>query len=184
MLRVITDRQRVADSQAAFRAALLSHPHQAIETTIGYQSGSVVEDVFWFQDLRIWGYWGLPRDEQHAARRYWNAFGVGMPEQSVGIVCEINPPRQGPDRRTAGAFAHDPSGRLFLLHRGRFNIHGGMTMAFFEAHYPKPYIAVEEGSSISRFIQVGEISAPGFGQLLSSFVFEVDRIKHLARRSS
>ena len=181
MLKVLSDVNEIAVAQDKFKKSLSRHLSSTIPVIIGYQSGSVDATVSWFSTIGIWGYWGLPPDDKSAGKRYWNAFGIGKPTPLVSIVCEINPSIQGINPRVAGAFALSPAGAISVLHRGRFNVSGGMKMIFFERNYPKPYIKALEGSKISRFIHIGDLDDPSFGKELSGFIYEVDRIKNLAR---
>jgi hypothetical protein len=53
--------------------------------------------------------------------RYWCTFGTGEPAEgvSLSIVCEVNIPIEGINRRVAGAFARDEAGLVCLLHGGK-----------------------------------------------------------------
>jgi hypothetical protein len=139
-------------------------------------------EVKWIPALDIWAYFGVPPEGKSSPnRRYWNVFGIGAPSQMVNIVCEINPPVEGIDRRIVGGFAKGLSDEIAVIHRGRFNVHGGMTMQYFRHHYAKPYITVADGTTQAEVIVVGVIGASQFGNDLRRFVFEVNRIKSLAR---
>jgi hypothetical protein len=78
------------------------------------------------------GIWGVfvrePRDHQsrEPLYRFWNSFGVADPNQhsSLSITVEINPPHEGENRRTAGVFLRDESGRLYVGHTGRLGGRG------------------------------------------------------------
>lgn len=86
---------------------------------VGYQGGGGTFDVFW---NAAHGFWSLL---SRADNRYWFCFGdhpepVGPRDgDGLDIVCEINPPLEGINRRCAGAFAQDEAGGVVLTHSGK-----------------------------------------------------------------
>ena len=183
MLTVLEKKAQIEMAREMLRDSLAPYASEAISVTIGYQGGNCDAPVTWLPSLGIWAYFGYRPGEKSPGRRFWNVFGIGKPSGMVGIVCEINPPLQGIDRRVQGAFARSSDGRLSVVHRGRFNIRGGITKGFFKKHYRGPYIPVNDGSRISYVIHVGKLSSQEFGESLRNFVVEVDRIKALGRSS-
>jgi hypothetical protein len=181
MLKVLSLSTNLENAQETFISCVEKIPHELVSTKLGYQSGSFETDVFWFPSLGIWMFLGLPPTNKSEGLRFWNAFGIGYPDQLVSIVCEINPSREGINRRTKGAFVFDEKGQILLCHRGMFNISGGMKLDFFRRNYRGKWIDAEEGNKISRFVKVTELIPTELGGPIRDFVLQVDKIKKLAR---
>jgi hypothetical protein len=114
----------IAIAQAQFVAVISGQETVTILVTVGFQSGNTEADVYWLPAFGIWAFFGEPPLEKSPGDRYWNVFGVGEPDGMVSIVSEINPPKRGINRQVGGAFARDPSGHTWVLHRGIFNANG------------------------------------------------------------
>lgn len=181
MLRVLATSPELESAQKAFVLSVQTIPHELVPTAIGFQGGTVDTKVVWLPTLGIWTYCDLPPSGASGGNRFWNAFGIGYPDKLVSIVCEINPSREGVNRRTKGAFVVDEKGQLLICHRGMFNIAGGMTGEFFRRHYRGVWLEASEGTHLSTFIRVGQINSVELGESLRNFVFQVDHIKKLAR---
>lgn len=182
MMRILEERESIQAAQDKSSQCLDKLRPERRRVRIGFQTGNVTRDVLWMRSLRIWAHFGLPPEGKSEGRRYWNVFGVGEPEGMMGIVCEINPPFEGIRRRVQGAFARDDEGQHWVVHRGFFNGHGGMTKEFFRRRYANDYVRVRDGQETNEVIVEGKLGAQGFGNDLAAFVREVDRIKRVARR--
>lgn len=178
MLTILEAAQDVDKAQAAFADSIRALSTETIPVTIGYQGGSHVAKVMLLPSVDIWAYLGYPPDEKSLGERYWNVFGVEMPAGLVPIVCEINPPFQGINRKAAGAFAKRSDERVSIIHRGRLN---GMSKRYFREHYRGTWVDALDGNAQAKVVLVATIGEPEFGAQLKHFVFEVQRIKHLAR---
>src|SRR5258706_14720894 len=130
MLKVLAGSRELESAQKAFVSSVQMIPHELVPTDIGYQGGTFPAKVIWLSALGIWAYFDLVPSDKSKGKRFWNAFGIGKPGRLVSIVCEINPSREGINRRTKGAFVVDEKGNLLICHRGMFNIKGGMTGEF------------------------------------------------------
>jgi len=97
----------------------------------------------------------------------------------LSIVCEINPHSGGIRRNVADGFAKDREGEIWVVHRGRFNITGGMTTEFYRKRYSKPWVAIGDDNKTSKVIPVGRLVAEDFGMGVHDLIFEVDRIKEI-----
>jgi len=183
MPTVILKASELQQAETAFEQSARALPHEPISTTLGYQSNSFDTRVLWLTTLGIWAYFDLPPKEksEQEAKRFWNAFGIGRPSGMVAIVCEINPSREGINRRTKGVFVKTENGKTLVCHRGTVNIAGGMTAEFFRQNYGGTWIEVDEGSRPISLIKVAELGSPDFGESLKAFIFEVARIKSLAK---
>ena len=183
MITILESKNEIARAQREFSRSLQNYKPELISVSLGYQSGHFDTEVSWVASLGIWAYFGVPPEGKSSrSRRYWNAFGLGRPAGMVNIVCEINPPIEKIDRKISGAFAKTEAGTIVVLHRGRFNVTGGMTMQFFRQRYSKQYITVADERTTADVILVGELGTPQFGSDLRFFIVEVDRIKSLARK--
>ena len=180
-MRILTDQKEIQKAQEIFRTSLDIYKPELIPVVIGYQSGSIAATVNWISKLGIWAHFGLPPEGKSEGGRFWNVFGLGKPSGMVSIVCEINPPFEGIRRVVAGAFIKDQAGDIWVVHRGRFNIAGGITKKTFRKLYPKPYVAVVDGDKKSDIILIGNLGSASFGESLQDFILQVDRIKEIAR---
>jgi hypothetical protein len=114
--------------------------------------------------------------------RYWCVFGLGWPEesQSLGLVCEINIPFKGINRRVAGVFARDETGRLALLHSGK--VGGGRPgigkEAFLEFYKDGRRVSVRwpDGQE-TRHLWLGWLDDPDLLRQIAAFVRLVERFK-------
>jgi hypothetical protein len=122
-LTLVTERDESLRAFDAFERAFTDGA-DSFRRDVGFQSGSWRVDVHWHGSVEIWGVFVRePRDHQsrEPLYRFWNSFGVADPNQqsSLSITVEINPPHEGENRRTAGVFFRDESGRLYVGHTGR-----------------------------------------------------------------
>ncbi len=82
---------------------------------LGWKGGGTETTVWYHPVCKLWTAF------ENRERRYLNFFGFGDPREQAGLspVVEINPPKEGLDRRMAGAFGVDEEGTSYLLHRGK-----------------------------------------------------------------
>ena len=87
-------------------------------------------DVYWSNDLGI----GFNYIENDDYNRYINGFGIEKPDDNskMYVVCEINVEKEGLNKTTAGAFAKDLKGNIYIIHRG--NIAGINRTEFFDKY--------------------------------------------------
>jgi 5-methylcytosine-specific restriction protein A len=116
MLRVIETKSEMDKVQRLFMNKLCKQEDKNGIISVGYKGESHRLKASWNRSLNIWWI------SDTSGNRYWNAFGITEPKWNTGsshnIVCEINPPFQGINRRIARAFAKDFNGKLYLMHRG------------------------------------------------------------------
>ena len=112
--------------------------------------------------------------------RYWNAFGLSdnTPKQNslLPIVCEINPPLEGLNRRVQGAFVKTEDEQLLLVHRGKI---GGGRRDIGRPLFFNNYQGQIRDINGRMFAIIGDISSPNLAQKVEFFMKEVDRIKSL-----
>jgi hypothetical protein len=175
MLFILTNRREIENAQREFVTKLEKRCDRQIPVKVGYRGGYVDCSIRWSQALGLWFY-----SEKIEGSRYWNAFGLSevVPRQNsmLSIVCEINPPVEGLNKRAQGAFAQDDYGHVWLVHRGK--IGGGKPgigrKLFFE-NYQGEVMEIA-GNKIAM---IGDISSPDFVEHIRNFVQEVERIKSL-----
>ena len=173
-MKILADRKEIERSQQAFKKTVSSAATEQVLTQIGYPSGHLDDaPVYWIASAALWAYFGLSADE----KRYWNVFGLGKPDNAVSIMCEINPPVRGIDRRPAGAFGR--SGRdLYILHRGNFNAYRGrIPNDFIRANFEGTWISAGDGERDSELLMVGKLSDPRFVYDLRDFVEAATRMR-------
>ena len=175
IMLLLTNQQEIKNAQHEFIMRLEEHCDKQIPVKLGYQGGYEECSINWSQALGLWFH-----SNKIEGSRYWNVFGLSnvAPQQNsmLSIVCEINPPVEGLNRRVQGAFVQDDNDHILLVHRGK--IGGGKPgigrKLFFENYQGK----VREINDV-KFIVIGDIISPDFINNIKYFVQEVDRIKSL-----
>ena len=170
-MTILADRTEIERSQQAFKEAVSSAATEQLLTKIEHPNGHLDDArVYWIASTALWAYFGFPPEEKSPGKRYWNVFGLGKPDNAVSIMCEINPPVRGIDRRPAGAFGR--SGRdLYILHRGNFNAYRGrIPNDFIRANFEGTWISAGDGERDSELLMVGKLSDPRFVFDLRHFV--------------
>jgi len=176
MLKIVEDEAAVRKCHALFVKSFKSFKDEDIQANIGHQGASTRMKVSWSARL---GLWNISR--RVPGNPYWNAFGLEKPEPSshIPIVCEINFPLRGIDRRIGGAMARDRSGRIFAVHRGK--IGGGkkgIGKTLFEDLYRGAWAVMEDGDTDTTVALIGELMSPRFARQVAQFVRKVDAIKN------
>ncbi len=176
MLKIVEDEAAIRKCHALFVKSFKSFKDGDIQANIGHQGASIRMKVSWSARL---GLWSISR--RVPGNPYWNAFGLEKPEPSshIPIVCEINFPLRGIDRRIGGAMARDRSGRIFAVHRGK--IGGGkkgIGKTLFEDLYRGAWAVMEDGDTETSVALIGELMNPHFARQAALFVRKVDAIKN------
>lgn len=176
MLKLLDDKTEIQKAQTLFISKLNNRADKQGIINVGYQGESQQLNAHWSRNLDLW--W-ITED---SGNRFWNAFGTGEPKWNTGyshsITCEINPPYKGIDRRIAGAFAKDPEGRLYLIHRGKLGGgRPGIGKALFTDEFRGTWEEVEDGTEFSRVALIASFDNPRFDEQIADFIHEVERIK-------
>ena len=174
-LPILTLRNEIENAQRQFVAKLEERCNRQIPAKVGYKGGYEECVIRWSPLLGLWFY-----SEIIEANRYWNPFGLSeaAPRENsmLPIVCEINSPVEGLNKRAQGAFMRDENGHIWLLHRGK--IGGGKPgigrKLFFENYQGE---TMEIGCE--KFAVIGDIDSLDFVDRVTNFVREVERIKGL-----
>ena len=184
MITALESKQDIAIAQRAFEDAFRQYVEESLLVDIGYQGGYARRDVIWMPSLDLWAHFGFPPSEKGPSNRYWNVFGVGKPSGMVSIACEINPPIEARNNPPAGVFARDEDSQLIVLHRGKFNVAGGINMEFVRNHFAGEWVQFTEKGNQMSGIKVAVIPSSRFGKGIRDFVLEVLRVKDLRRSSN
>jgi len=175
LLFILTSRHEIENAQRQFVAKLKERCNRQITVKVGRKGGHKKRVIQWSQLLGLWFY-----SEKRESSRYWNIFGLSevAPRENsmLSIVCEINPPVEGLNKRAQGVFMRDNNGHIWLLHRGK--IGGGKPgigrKLFFENYQGETKEIADE-----KFAEIGDIDSSDFVDQVTKFVREVERIKGL-----
>jgi hypothetical protein len=98
---------------------------------------------------------------------------------SVDITCEINPPKEGIDRRCGGIFLKDMASGFFLAHSGKVGGgRKGIGKASFLAVYSGSPETIQWPDGVtSEVVVVGKIDSKAFLDNLADYVRAVEAFK-------
>ncbi|WP_226891219.1 MrcB family domain-containing protein [Methanothermobacter thermautotrophicus] len=170
-LRIISDRDEIESQQKRLENILKERADKVVEGGAGFQGGEEKGKVYWMSDL---GIWYMTRFIEGS--RYWNGFGTEEPEEGGNrtIVCEINFPPEGINRRVGAAIARDPTGNYYVVHRGKLG--GNYSKRIFEENYHGEWTTVIDGDRQEKVVVIGKIDET-IPEKIRNFVYEVQRIK-------
>lgn len=172
---ILTHRHEIENAQQRFETKLEERCNRQIPVKVGYKGGYNECVIRWSQLLGLWFY-----SEKIEASRYWNAFGLSevAPRENsmLSIVCEINPPLEGLNKRAQGAFCSDNNGHIWLLHRGKI---GGGKPGIGRKLFFENYQGETRKIADDKFAVIGDIDSSDFVDQVTDFVREVERIKGL-----
>lgn len=146
---------------------------------LGFPSESFQTTFYWHSQH---GFWSAPEPDR-LVNRYWTAFGTSDPseDRTHTLICELNSPREGINRRTAGVLLRDASGRFIVAHSGK--IGGGRKgvgrQAFLD-HFQGDLTEVEwPDGRVTEVAVIDAVDSPRFLSNLGDFVREIERIKRI-----
>ncbi len=173
----LTSKSEIAAAFKLLRTRLVSDA-VPLRRTIGFPGGHVEALLHWRATEEMW----LHFNASNIENRYWCCYGVRDPsrEHDLDIAVEINPPKEGFDRRIAGAFVVEPGGRVFLAHSGK--IGGGKKGVGKDAFWnfylgPTSATVSWPDREETEVILIGEVRDPRLPQQIAAFVHEVARFK-------
>lgn len=175
MLKVIGKTKKINELQQKFVEVITDSFDSTVTSYLGYQGGSSELELHYSKKHNFW------LSPGQGDNRFWNAFGVGKPMayKNTSILCEINFPFRGIDRRIAGVFAKDSNGSIIVLHRGKIGGgRKGVGKKLFSDNFRGKFIDAIDGEQITTFAFVGHLFDDNFIEQLKDFVFEIDRIKN------
>ncbi len=177
MLRVVEEERALRRYVRRFESHFRRLPHEKKTLTLGHRGKSYEFRVYWIPSLGLW----LATDWK--GDYYRHVFGLTCLNQGqVSITCEINFPRSGIDRKVGGAFAVEPDGHVFVVHRGLLGGRKGIGKTFFVREYRGLWAEMEEKDTVSPVVVVGELTSVRFARQLSQFVRRVAEIKESKER--
>jgi hypothetical protein len=150
------------------------------ERRAGWQGGNRYLDIHWNAECEFWSH----LNDTMAKGRYWCCFGtkLGSENESHSIVVELNPPKSGVDRRTAGLFlTHDR--HVFVGHSGRIGGgRKGIGKRTFLNWYDGPLTEVDwlDGRRDSVIV-IGRLGSEELPSQIARFVDRVAAFKSGAR---
>jgi len=135
------------------------------QKTLGFQGGGKESTVHYFGSLNFW------IAIADSSNRYWNAFGLGNPfKDGSTIIVEINPPKEGIDRRISGTFIEDNERNIYMAHRGRVGGgRKGIGKKAFMAWYQGTTSVVKDGDKYRDMIVIGALDDKELVNKLAAF---------------
>ncbi len=152
---------------------------------VGYQGGNVETPVYWHPQEHFWVCFNPVNYRSELLGQY----GVLDPatRKSLHATVEINSPKSGVNRMTAGAFVRSHDGEIFLAHSGRVTITG--RNAATKGGFGNFCVGVDRGKvswpngKESEMFLIGRIDEEGFPQRVANFVHQVARFKGVAKNA-
>ena len=178
-LKVITDPKEIEKARDRFKNTLQEGTSQKLSRTIGWHGGSKKVDVYWWDKV---GFWAGFVD--HERGDYWSAFGTSDPtdRKNLTITCEVNVPFEGIDRRVAGVFACDDTGKIFIGHNGKIGGgRKGIGKDLFWKNYRGPEavnVCFPDGVELEMAL-IGHVDGKSLPEQMAHFIHEVERIKSI-----
>lgn len=183
-LTVLSDENEIKEAQEKLFKILTGRADKIVHGRVGFPGGSVAGKIYWISDLHFWYFneyvdksksWYDPR---LGKSRYWNAFGVNEPreDESNHILCEINSPPKGINRWVGGAFAKDPMGKYYLIHRGKLGGYGGYRKKDFIENYRGEWTTVIDGDRKTDVVVIGPLDDT-LPEKIKDFLYEIKRIR-------
>ena len=174
-MRILTEQKEIQNAQNRLIGWLASHCNVIIPVKLGHQGETVECSINWSASDGLWFY-----SRNIPESRYWNAFGIAEIRPSVGsllpIICEINPPIEGLNLFTQGAFVQKNDDSIFLAHRGKI---GGGRPGIGRTLFFNNYVGVVKDINGKKFAFLGEINSADIVMKILNFVQEVNRIKNM-----
>lgn len=159
----------------------LNRDCRVLRRKVGWPGGNGEYDLQWNSTLGIW----TMQEQFNVENRHILLLGTQNPEpkRMVGIVCEINPPRHGFNRRCAGVFLKDDDLSIYLAHTGK--IGGGRPgigrSTMFQNYLGNWHTVTWPDRKLSNVIVIGKIDSPLLSEHIAAFAREVQRIKNGVR---
>ncbi|WP_271729202.1 hypothetical protein [Aquimarina algiphila] len=183
-MRLITNKEEVANLHQKLVKKLNAFSTKKIRALTGHKGSSLEIDVYYSDKLDIW--WINKFVEGKSGIRYWNAFGIGepKPKRLAHIICEINYPKEGINRRVAANWIQDDNDFL-LAHSGKIGGgRKGVGKYGFIEHYNGVFEDVDVEGLSKKITVIGNLKDPNLPYQIKNFVFEASRIKDILVRNT
>lgn len=176
MITVEADRKQITKLQSEFYKRLIQFFPSSVDCWIGHPGGNFEDTVMYSPKLNLWFSHG------ENDNKFWNGFGVGEPVRGKNnsLNGEINFPKEGSNRRIAGAFGINDNGKVLILHRGK--IGGGKLSIgknYFIDNFRGDFVTAIDGDRETEFCLVGELYSKHFPLQVANFIKEIFRVKQL-----
>ncbi len=175
LLTPIVERAEIRKYYALFRKRLVLPSKK--KRRIGNRKGAEELPLSVHEDLGFWVFMSPDGDTQS-----WNPFGdldgaYQNPRAALPMICQINFPHEGINRRISGLFAKDDRGRVYVTHSGRLGGgREGIGKASFLDHIERAGSNVQWADiqwprgKPSRYILIGNPAAVDFRKRIADFV--------------
>ena len=173
--RPVTDERGI---QAAFDRLRKQLIEGAVEydRRIGYQGGNVDARVYWRAKERFW----VCFNPVNHASELLSQYGLGDPAdlKRLHATVEINSPKSGSSRMTAGAFVENDDHEVFLAHSGRVTTTSATNYSFkdFCTGVVQENVSWPKGKPSKMFL-IGRVDDETLREQIAKFVHEVARYK-------
>jgi hypothetical protein len=179
-VKPLTKFEDIRHAFSELRAMLRHGCRGPLRRTVGWQGGNREFPNIWWNDRHQ--FWML-FDPKSSGNRYWCTFGLENPVPSrsrmLKIICEVNPPYHGINRRCAGLFVVNRHGVVYLTHSGQIGGgHKGVGKHAFLRHYHGPTVTVDWPDRKTKAIPIGRINDPNLPGKMAAFVRQVAAFKH------
>ena len=174
VLSVVEDESEIRKCQDLFLNSIIKHSEETFDIKVGFPGGQDdEEETYWSNEL---GMWMQPIEIEGS--RYWHGFGLEKPnpKKSSTIICEINFPIKGINRRVAGVIAKDNNENYYILHRGKLG--GNYSKTNFEESYKGEWTLVQDGDRKTRMVLIGKLNDSNLPYNVRDFVKEIYEIKY------
>lgn len=158
---------------------------QPFRRRIGWPGGNGDYDIKWNPQERFW----TMQEQYPAKNRHILLLGSqnpAHPARMLGIICEVNPPQHGINRRCAGIFLKNERDEIYLAHSGKIGGgYSGIGKRVMRDLYPGAWVNVSwPDKKASEALILGKIDSPLLPSHIAVFVREVQRIKEHIRSNA
>ncbi len=173
-LEIIEFSEEIQKVQNKFLNVFKEDSNEIIKPTVFGFFGQKEGKTYWNDKFSI----SLSTEELED--RFWNGIGTIRPSSgsSVSIICEINFPKNGINRRVSGAFAKDDQNNYYVVYRGKLG--GGFHQKAFKKYYNGKWIRIKDNKRMTDMVVIGKLDDPNFLLKLKEFVIDVQRIKEFS----
>jgi hypothetical protein len=174
-LSPITNRKESKGAFDSLRFCVMAGAKK-FKRTVGWPGNHGEFTLYWHEDAAFWVVFS-----GEELSRFWCAYGTMHPNShsSVDITCEINPPKEGIDRRCGGIFLKDSGSGLYLAHSGKVGGgRKGIGKTNFLEEYGGSLEEVEWPDGVTaEVVLLGKIGSRSFVEDLATYIRAVEAFK-------
>lgn len=176
-MKLISDKAELKRLHKKLESSLNHYVTEKIYVLTGHMGNSLHVDAFYSEEFNMWWYFDIL--EGKSGVRYWNAFGTGKPKENKlsNIICEINYPVEGINKRVAAVWVKQGNDYI-LLHNGKI---GGGRKGIGKLPFQEKYIGEFKDFPLAelsgKYTEIGNLNSSTLPQQIKLFVDEVDRVK-------